>query len=108
MELSERMIQKYPKNFQSCFDFWISKGWESLVEKLIDDVIAIDPKIKIQQIKQKFGGLRFYVERYNKDVDQLIEKAEIESESICEVCGAPGKIVEKNYWLQCVCEEHAK
>ena len=101
----ERMIAKYPDNFRECFDFWINKGWEPLVEKLIDMVVAVKPDIKIVQIKEKFGALRFYVDSANEDVHYLIECAEQASERTCEVCGKEGKIVGKR-WLQCLCPEH--
>ena len=101
----ERMIAKYPDNFRECFDFCIGEGWEPIVEKLIGMVVAVKPDIKIVQIKEKFGGLRFYVDSANKDVNYLIECAEEASERTCEVCGKEGKIVGKN-WLQCLCPEH--
>ena len=41
MSLFEKLEQKYPKNFESCFDFSPPEGWYDLVEKLVDQVIEI-------------------------------------------------------------------
>lgn len=112
MNLFENLKAKYPNNFESCYDFSTGEGWDNIVEKLTDMVIAIEPKIKIVQVKEKFGGLRYYIEHDEESTEEqwkkvryLIECAEEASERTCEVCGKEGKIVGKN-WLSCRCEEH--
>lgn len=113
MELYDKLVAKYPNNFDRCFDFSTGEGWDDIVEKLTDMVIALEPKIKIVQVKEKFGGLRYYVE-HDEDcspeicskVRYLIECAEDAAERTCEVCGKDGKIGGKT-WLSCRCVEHA-
>lgn len=41
----------------------VGDGWRELVENLSADIVAIDTKNKVvvDQVKQKLGGLRFYV-----------------------------------------------
>ena len=43
------------------------------------------------QVKEKFGGLRFYANYNNEATSSLIEAAAIESFYTCEVCGRPGE-----------------
>ncbi len=71
----------------------ISPGWNELVLRLDSELAAIDPSYEICQVKQKFGGLRYYVE---SDIQysgsslfwHLIHEAEVRSTRICEDCGS--------------------
>lgn len=59
------------------------------------------------QVKEKFGGLRFYV---NGAIDKhwnYIEFAESMSYRTCEVCGTPGKRYTDG-WHQTFCDIHAE
>jgi hypothetical protein len=42
------------------------------------------------QIKEKFAGLRVYVEGADEHIFNLIEKTEQDSHEICELCGLGG------------------
>jgi len=60
------------------------------------------------QVKEKFGGLRFYVDNCVDDyLDGAIGFAEQMSFLICEICGSPGKCRGRG-WLMTRCEEHSK
>ncbi|MGB8478936.1 MAG: hypothetical protein WCE63_08855, partial [Acidobacteriaceae bacterium] len=63
-------------------------------------------QFKVVQVKEKFGGLRFYVEDANEVIRQRIELAEMESFDTCEVCGKPGRR-RSGGWIQTQCDEHA-
>lgn len=84
------------------------KGWQSLIEETIKEVHKVDPKAIIEYAKEKFGVLSFGtpLEYYNKEVEDILHKAEIKSRSICENCGAVGKIdLDKfGFWLKCFCD----
>ena len=80
----------------------IGEGWVPLVHKLYDDLVSIGWDTKLHQVKEKFGGLRFYIGYGNDEMFDLIRKAENESMKICELCGMPGDIKGK-YWLECRC-----
>ena len=60
------------------------------------------------QVKEKFGGLRFYYDGGDEYIAGLVEMAEVWAENSCEVCGAPGKNSNVRGWLQTLCETHAK
>lgn len=57
------------------------------------------------QVKEKFGTLRFYVNKADEQARAYIEFAEAMSARTCEVCGAPGK-VRGGGWLQSLCDAH--
>jgi len=59
------------------------------------------------QVKEKFGGLRFYVDGANKEHHNFIWFAENMSYRTCEECGAPGKLYTQG-WHTTLCEHHAK
>ena len=68
------MLQKYPSIFPTDNDgnprlpssgFGVSKGWEPLIDSLCNYLvvytnIAPSAKVRIEQVKSKFGSLRFY------------------------------------------------
>lgn len=39
--------------------------WEELIVQLDKDLAAIDPDYQVQQVKEKFGGLRYYFGTYH-------------------------------------------
>ena len=87
----------------------VGDGWVPLLDKLLEELclLGLDPSKDIAQIKEKFGGLRFYLDVQPNGAEDLIRKAEIESYSICEVCGAPGCLMDGG-WLKTLCEKHAE
>lgn len=81
----------------------IGKGWHSIVQSLIDDANA-EPDCQILQVKEKFGGLRFYTSGASPKLNKLIEAAEEASNSICEFCGNPGEHKDIGHWIKTSCE----
>lgn len=58
------------------------------------------------QVKEKFGGLRFYVDRASEKHYNYITFAESMSYHICEECGSPGKTYTDG-WHMTLCDIHA-
>jgi hypothetical protein len=84
----------------------IGKGWHNLVRELAVDLIALGWDRHLYQLKEKFGGLRFYIGEATDEIFDLIAKAEEKSFKICERCGAPGKL-RNDGWLRTLCENCA-
>ena len=101
--------RKLTMNNIEYWDLFYPEGWRKIVYKLNADIEAISPGHTIEQIKEKFGGLRYYcsVDDYSK-VDDLIIEAEKESMRTCQVCGNPGELINENYWVSTLCEEHKR
>lgn len=112
---------KYPELFPNAeprCGFYCDYGWWPLIDTLCSDILSEikntdgqPPSVIIDQIKEKFGSLRFYVDYKNTDknlidrVQSLITKAEEKSKEICEICGASGGQNVYNGWMKIHCKQ---
>lgn len=63
-------------------------GWEGILEKLNADLAEVHPEYVIDQIKIKFGHLRYYVSGAASDeAAALITQAEVAASKVCSQCG---------------------
>lgn len=99
--------------------YGVAKGWQPLIEKLHADLNEVNPDYELQQVKEKWGGLRYYVgysltpssepdkkmSETDKKMQELIQAAESASFDICEVCGEPGEIRNTGY-VKTLCDNH--
>ncbi len=85
-------------------------GWWPVIANLDHQIAAIAPDYKLHQIKQKFGGLRFYYGLdevgFDPRIDDLIEHAEQIAARTCEPCRAPGRS-RGGGWIKTLCDAHA-
>ncbi len=79
----------------------VGPGWASLIDAIFD---RLPEDTSILQVKEKWGGLRFYVSGSSELLD-FISEMENRSLEMCEVCGQPGKPREGS-WIRTLCEEH--
>lgn len=85
-------------------------GWDALLDRLEADLRTLGWTTPPQQIKEKFGGLRYYV--YMPDaapdlktaVCARIEQAEREAAETCEQCGAGGAKLRAASWWRTTCD----
>ncbi len=85
--------------------FVVSPGWNLLIKNLIQDLINLGWDKEVIQVKEKFGGLRFYINEGTSEIHQRIAKAEIESMKTCEITGKPGKLRNDIGWYRTLCDE---
>ncbi|WP_211171924.1 hypothetical protein [Mycobacteroides abscessus] len=93
---------------------WIScsRGWYPIVIQLDEALAEIDPEYELHQVKEKFGGLRYYfhasesiAEADRKRMDELVDDAEEKCERTCELCGDPGvRHTTPHGWYRTLCE----
>lgn len=81
--------------------------WSKLKNKLnskavrhVKYVSAYPPEVKIEQIKEKFGGLRFYIDGGDKEVQGMISFAEYLCGQTCEVSGEKGELCVRGSWFK--------
>jgi hypothetical protein len=65
----------------------------------------IVPLFIADQVKEKFGTLRFYYTGGDDYIDGIIAMTQFLSGSICEECGEKGKL-RNNNWLRVLCDKH--
>lgn len=92
---------------QTCFELFgveCGEGWKSIYEPLL--ARAREEGAAVAQVKEKFGGLRFYVDGASDELYELIRAAEARSFETCEVCGKPGER-RRGGWIKTLCDDHA-
>lgn len=81
------------------------KGWHSIVHELIGACFDAGWSGDLLQVKEKFGGLRFYITGGQPDaVNKLVSDAEDASYRTCQDCGNPGK-THGGSWIRTVCDK---
>lgn len=64
----------------------------------------VEPVV-VSQIKEKFGGLRFYYDGGDDYIDGLVRMAEVWASRSCEECGSPGRS-RSGGWIRTLCDHH--
>lgn len=133
-ELDKQLCEKYPKIFrdrnksmqETCMYWGIDtgNGWYSIIDRLCGYIQNhIDWKRKTEpfagmtdeefdevhqtvaaQVKEKFGGLRFYVDNADEFTRGLISMTEGASFSTCESCGNTGSKRDGG-WIRTLCDQ---
>lgn len=122
-ELDAILCDKYPKIFAQrelpmnetvmCWGFSCDDGWFTLIDVLCEllqnetDTNGA-PQLQAVQVKEKYGGLRFYTTRSTDVQHAFIDMASVLSMRTCEVCGAPGKLSVQGGWDATRCPAHTK
>jgi|TARA_R110000824_G_scaffold62352_7_gene165241 hypothetical protein len=125
-ELQNKLFESYPKIFRQkdldktvsamCYGIGCGDGWYSLIDTMcgniknqMDNVNRNKPGDKhliceATQVKEKFGGLRFYVQGSDDFIDGIIDLAESMSYRICSQCGNASTPNEKKRgWIYTLC-----
>lgn len=120
MSDQKSLKEKYPELFPadvdsrtpvSLFGIECGAGWYKLLDELCADIIRLAneegiPVPTVQQIKEKFGTLRFYMDVETDAMYERISEAELESSKTCERCGEPGSRTVVGGWHSTLCGEH--
>jgi hypothetical protein len=122
-ELDKKLVETFPllygdryasmRSTAMCWGFpgngWFDLIWglsskiEPLIQKFIDENQDTEYYPKAAQVKEKFGGLRFYMTCGTGEIFKLIEEAEALSCKTCEECGKPGK-GRSGGWIHTLCD----
>ncbi len=119
MELKLDKIELYPSVLDKSMSenarnsSCVGVGWFPSVIELYETLYDIHPDFVIEQVKEKFGVLRFYISNYpdNSAVRVLminaIQAGEDNTSTICDVCGEEGKTQKVNeYLIATRCDKH--
>lgn len=112
-----------------CWGFDCGDGWFNILDQLMDNIQHhIDwrndqrkrllennkyvhpipqevPQVILDQVKEKFGTLRFYYTGGDDEISAMVRMAESMSGVTCEECGNPGER-RGGGWVVTLCETH--
>ncbi|MGI8334522.1 hypothetical protein ACRYCC_31610 [Actinomadura scrupuli] len=116
------MSEQIPGNLE-----FVGRGWHPLLMRLHEQLLAVSPGYSVQQVKEKYGTLRVYLNtglmrepylgsgllpsprqaaehaREDAQARRLVAAAEEESAGICESCGDPGQ-ARQGAWIKTLCD----
>lgn len=110
-----RKLRAKNKGLDAMIKFMAGKGtlgptdWDiERAGQAMEEDFRITPKvewIRVQQIKEKFGGLRFYYDGGDDAIYGMVEMAEAWAHRSCETCGNVGK-QRNGGWIRTLCDKH--
>ena len=122
------LCEKYPKIFKNrngsiqetcmAWGFECGSGWFDIIDILCHEMqnhvdwkskdLSEEEKESLQvvadQVKEKFGTLRFYYSGGDDVIEGMVSMAESISHRICEECGCPGD-PRKGSWIKTLCDK---
>lgn len=115
-KFAERMEKTYPKMFADKYGgFAVGAGWYPILEALCSNIQhyidwknrekEVVPQVVVEQIKEKFGGLRFYYNGGDDEISGMVRMAEAWADVACEECGGIGKR-RGGGWIRTLCDLH--
>ena len=124
-EYDEYLCKTYPKMMVNrnlpmtetcmCWGFECGDGWFQILNQLMGNIQhhldwknrdgEVVPQVTLDQVKEKFGTLRFYYTGGDDYISGLVSMAESMSGVTCETCGNPGTST-RGGWIKTVCKEH--
>ena len=122
-ELDSLLCEKYPKMMVNrnkhmqetcmCWGFECGDGWFNILDQLMGNIQHhIDLKnrkeevvaqVTLDQVKEKFGTLRFYYSGGDDAIDGMVRMAESMSGVTCEECSAPAQTHGPG-WIRTICK----
>ena len=113
---TKQMEARFPKMFAEPYGgFAVGEGWWSIIELLCSNIqhhidwknkqSEVVAQVTVNQIKEKFGGLRFYYSGGDDAIDGMVRMAESWAAHSCETCGASGERRDGG-WIRTLCDTH--
>lgn len=114
---------RWPEMYNGAYDVWVGPGWQPIVITLSDAIqsyivrrnnfheknpnkVEKVEQVTVSQIKEKFGGFRFYYDGGDSYIDGLVDMAERWADHTCEDCGQPGHNRTDLSWHKTLCDVH--
>ena len=122
-ELDKLLCEKYPKMMVNrnlpmtetcmCWGFDCGDGWYNILNQLMGNIqhhldwknrnSEVVPQVTLDQVKEKFGTLRFYYTGGDDYISGMVTMAEAMSGVTCEGCGNVGER-KGGGWVHTYCE----
>jgi len=122
ISLQKKLFHKYKSIFRQkdlpmtetcmCWGIDCGNGWYYIIDELCNCITRYvindeTRKVEASQVKQKFGGLRFYISGFSDPyIEGLISMAEGMSYHVCEMCGSSNNVgIISDIYLESLCEK---
>ena len=122
-ELDELLCKKYPKMMVNrnlpmmetcmCWGFDCGDGWFNILDQLMGNIqhhidwknknSEVVAQVTLDQVKEKFGTLRFYYTGGDDEISGMVRMAESMSGVMCEECSAPAETHGPG-WIRTICK----
>lgn len=113
---AKQMETRFPKMFSQLYGgFCVDEGWWPILTNLCANIqhhldwknkkSEVIAQVTVAQIKEKFGGLRFYYDGGDDQIQGMVTMAEAWASNTCETCGKPGQ-QRSGGWVKTLCDEH--
>ena len=122
-ELDKLLCEKYPKMMVNrdkpmletcmCWGFDCGDGWFPILDQLMGNIQhhidwrnkkgEVVPQVTLDQVKEKFGTLRFYYSGGDDEISGMVRMAESMSGVMCEECSAPAETHGPG-WIRTICK----
>jgi hypothetical protein len=111
IKYNEMAAQAKAGNFDLFEETMKAQPNDEYKEKRLAEIVAGDfrqvppefPQVTLDQVKEKFGTLRFYYSGGDDVIDGMVRMAEAMSGTTCESCGNPGER-RGGGWVHTYCE----
>jgi hypothetical protein len=125
MTWRDQLVVGYPALFRTYRQtgigtFRIGDGWQDIVATMLARITtALSATagnfVTVESVESKHGGLLVHLSGLVTDasvrtaVEDAVDLAEARSASICELCGADGRLFETELrWLMTACDDHGR
>jgi hypothetical protein len=98
-------VEKARRELNYAMENPTSKHIKPIIDLEANLAKALEELPTIVQIKEKFGGLRFYTNGTTDIHGAYIDFAECMASQTCEHCGKPGSL-RNSSWMKTLCDEH--
>jgi hypothetical protein len=121
-ELDQKLCEEFPLLYrdgykskdETCmyWGFACGDGWFDIIYRLSEKLEALISLLPddgnrpcAAQVKEKFGGLNFYMSQYTEGMSDFIAAAGKESYNTCEDCGSKEDTTTEatRYWIKTLC-----
>lgn len=112
LQVRNVMTGELDKTYDQTYLDWMPDGWrvafgDQMIQELSEALGEHAKDFRILDIKEKFGGLRFYCNGATNEAYKVIEKYSRLSYWICIECGKDATLISKGY-ISPFCDQCAK
>jgi hypothetical protein len=106
------LCEQFPALVSQGLRFECGDGWFALLQKLFaalaEHANAHKMPATVVSVREKYGSLRVETSEEDRHIRRLLHDAEEASETICDICGAPGTLFDDGIWITTRCRWHAR